>query len=347
MVRVSLPTQLRQMLCDPGFWAEYFFASDPYLYEGSGRPPTRSVPFPVGDGHELRLDVQDTGFALRLRPAGDPFDVVLGWDDEDHPFPYVVRWEELDLLCRAAALLDPELRHPGPMLALLGRFLLIANHDDIAVIQAMLHAALTGAGVEESTKPWVDAWPILARSDFQREAVLWQRDADGNHLVCQDRSFGGRHLHTLRWGVGSKTREQFPWADCKLSWWPNEGFPWVEWRELLGQAERTVATAIDSRWLTDRGAAKLLDRAVAGRDLSAAPELADALATAGCDNKTVLSALADPIDTLETLWVLELLTTAPRGSLVAALLDRSATPVEVSQHWRAYLRPHHPAPTPT
>jgi hypothetical protein len=65
-------------------------------------------------------------------------------------------------------------------------------------------------------------------------------------------------------------------------------FPWDAWRAVLDAAERTLAAA----------------------------GLGRALAAAGCTQPTILTALTDPVHPTEVAWVLELLTTAPRGSLV-------------------------------
>jgi hypothetical protein len=49
-------------------------------------------------------------------------------------------------------------------------------------------------------------------------------------------------------------------------------------------------------------------------------ELADQLATAGCDHPVIVRALRDPIDELETLWVLELFCGEEPGSLLGRRL---------------------------
>jgi hypothetical protein len=61
----------------------------------------------------------------------------------------------------------------------------------------------------------------------------------------------------------------------------------------------------------------LRNRASAGENPDPV-ELADQLASAGCDHPVDLRALRDPVDPLETLWVLELLCGEEPGTRLAA-----------------------------
>jgi hypothetical protein len=304
---MSIPDALKTGLADPRFWAMYFFEydeddpedddaeDDEYFDEGS-----HVLAFPAGGGYSLDLDISDGYFDLGLRVPGADEPVTVGWSDEAHFHPHTLRWDELDLLCRAAALLEPELRHPGPGLALLSRFLVISAHDDVPTIESLLHAAFTGLKPAAAEGFWPDAEDTAGRADFRHEAVVWHRDADGNFSVHKDMSaFDGAHLYS--------TRER------------GSDFPWAGWRALIDQAERTLGAAIDPAWLEPLAVGKLLDRAVTDRDPTAAPELARMLTDAGCANRTVLAALTDPIHPAETAWVLELLSTAPRGTLLRGL----------------------------
>ncbi|MBB5960027.1 hypothetical protein FHS29_006649 [Saccharothrix tamanrassetensis] len=295
---MPIPAELR--LDDPRFWAMYFFESDDdYLDEEEV-----VVCFPVGAGHSVELSVSDGYFDVGVRPPGAEEAVSVGWDDEAHFHPHLFRWDELDLVCRAAALVDPSLRHPGPALALLGRFLVISGYDDVDVIGGMLHAAFTGLRPGGAAGFWPEARKHgVERSDFRREGVVWHRDVDGNHRVGKDvTNSDGAGPHSTRVVVDGES-----------------GFPWTDWRSMLDQAERTLAAAVDPRWFADIAVARLLDRAVADRDLTAAPELGRALVDAGCGNLVVLGGLTEPVHPAETWWVLELLSTAPRGALLRGL----------------------------
>lgn len=279
------------------------------------RGPHRFV-FPVGSGvHTVVLEIDDGSSALGVSTSGKEHGVVASAGPVGHPS--AVRWEELDLLCRATAVTDPDFRHPGPMLALLGPFLLLGNHDDLTVVQAALRAALDTVGPLDAAGDWAHAWRCFRSADHRYGGVVWRSDAEGNRWPCQpiERTttrYQGP-FHTMRDRADDGT--------------DLHGFPWGQWRALLAEAEQTLATAVDPRWL-DATVAKLLDWIVADADLSAVPDLADALDAAGCQHPTILRALSDPVDLIETFWVLELLTTAPRGLLVARWLDRSTPPID-------------------
>lgn len=248
----------------------YAFTSDDEFFEEDEHVAT----FEVGGGLALDLSVSDGYFDLGVR-SGDEEPVTVGWDDEGHPHPHALRWAELDLVCRAAALLDPELRHPGPGLALLARFAVLGEHDDVDRASAALHAAVTGlrgGGDAPYPKP-------------SRMGAGWHVDAEGNHYLVHDDAYTTR-------GEPDDT-----------------DFPWETWRALLAEAERTLATRVHR--LADRTP---LDAAVA--DPEAAPELARVLAADGYADRVVLRALTDPVHPAETAWVLELLSGAPRGSLL-------------------------------
>src|SRR4051812_12948402 len=117
----------------PEFWRQFFFEMwDEEFPELEGC----RLEFPVGEGSALTLDL-DTSlsyFGLGLRHPGAAAPSEIAWDDQAHWHPHVLRWEELDLVCRVVALDDPTLPHPGLPLALLHRFTPICLGDDDAVI---------------------------------------------------------------------------------------------------------------------------------------------------------------------------------------------------------------------
>ncbi|GAA0244342.1 hypothetical protein GCM10010492_49520 [Saccharothrix mutabilis subsp. mutabilis] len=297
---MAIPDALNSALADPKFWAMYCFEEDFEGYDEYFDQDSHVLAFPVGGGYSLDLDISDSYFDLGLRAPGADEPVTVGWSDEAHFHPHALRWEELDLVCRAAALLDPDLRHPGPGLALLSRFVVVSAYDDVETIRSLLHAAFTGLKPKDAEGYWPAAQDVAGDADFRHQAVVWHRDTDGNYSVHKDMStFDGTDLYSTR------TR--------------GSDFPWADWRSLLDQAERTLAAAVDPAWLEPLAVGKLLDRAVTDRDPAAAPELARTLADAGCANRTILTALTDPVHPAEPAWVLELLSTAPRGALLRGL----------------------------
>ena len=87
-------------------------------------------------------------------------------------------------------------------------------------------------------------------------------------------------------------------------------FPFAQWAAFMSDVVAAYRTTADPAW---RSLPALRNRACAGENPHPA-ELAGELAAAGCDHPVVLRALRDPVDPLETLWVLELLCGEEPGS---------------------------------
>jgi hypothetical protein len=105
---MPLPADLRARLCDSDFWGRYFFEAGPGLEEYG----EYTAEFPVGDGYAVIVGINDHAIYLDLCTP-DAETVTMGWDDQAHWMPDALRWAELDLIGRAAAVTDPELRHPA------------------------------------------------------------------------------------------------------------------------------------------------------------------------------------------------------------------------------------------
>ena len=317
-----MPDNLRGYLHDPGFWRAFSFADDSDRWRDAAE---LIAEFPVGGNHAVRLELNMdiTLFELGLLPPGAQKPLSVGWDDQARWHPHVFRWEELDLVCRAAALTERQLRHPGPALALLWRFAIIGEHDDVDTITPLVDAAFTtlrrddparalpfaeGEGVEDEPY-WPQIWHQFDAQDMRNSEVVWHRDAYGNWSVTQDleASRAGKSLHSMRW-----TPEE-PGDDSY--------FPFTAWRAMLDQARHTLADAVDARWLVDDDVTRLLEQIAAERDLSIADELGRALAAAGCDNPVILTGLTDPVHPAEICWILELITATTQGALIKRFLE--------------------------
>ncbi|MEU8136334.1 hypothetical protein [Streptodolium elevatio] len=145
------------------------------------------------------------------------------------------RWDELDLVCRAAALRDPGLPHPGPLVALLARFAIAADDVDVASFTPILDAAYshlrTAAGPEaEAYWPSSTEWP--GERDLRGASVTWQTDADGDTFPEQPAAHAGTaDLHTLRRPPGVKAEtEAKAGSDAEIdtdSDAVDEGFPFA------------------------------------------------------------------------------------------------------------------------
>jgi len=317
IVGMRFPAELQRHLFEPSFWAAFFF--EPQSPKGPDDDRWENVnelkvEFGLGGGYGLELDLnlgyQYYGLGVLTPAQGSP--ACVGWDDQAHFHPHVFRWDELDQICRAVALAEPVLRHPGAALALLCRYTFISDHDDLDEITPLVDGAFTTLRPEGLSAD--SYWPQLRdwfdRSDLRRAGVIWTRSEYGNWTVHQDYDAGtsGPTLYSTRWAPESAG---------------NDGFPFAEWREMLGRAQQKIDDAIDPTWRDVPEVARALSDITANRDLTHAAELAQSLATAGCDNLVILRALADPVHPSETCWVLELLTGARPGSLIKAFLGPS------------------------
>jgi hypothetical protein len=197
-------------LHDPVFWARYTFAHE----EGPGAdrlgdledlldedlldddddadedPAALDVAFEVGAGHRvvLTIDTPVDAYSVGIVTPDSAEPAELGWDDLAHWHPYALRWSELDLICRAIAARDPQLRHPGAPLALLCRFAAVFDDDDVDQAVATVDAAYAALRPPQ----WEGYWPRgadwLERADFRGQNVSWQRDEAGNLWAHQDES---------------------------------------------------------------------------------------------------------------------------------------------------------------
>jgi hypothetical protein len=119
---VSLPAVLQARLDDPDFWRAYFSDAstedrDDEDEENEAEPGVSPLvaEFPVGGGYSLVLDI-DTGLGvvrLGVRTPDSAQTLELGWDDQAHWHPDALRWTELDLIARAAAVVDPRCGIPA------------------------------------------------------------------------------------------------------------------------------------------------------------------------------------------------------------------------------------------
>ncbi|MEU9506044.1 hypothetical protein AB0D32_07155 [Micromonospora sp. NPDC048170] len=246
---MSLPAPLRESLHDPAFWARYTFAAE----DGPGadrlgaleelldedededdeaddddEDTALTVTFDVGGGHLILLDV-DTELGLHelgITGPGSAEPAGLGWDDLAHWHPYALRWSELELICRAVAVRDPLLSHPGAPMALLCRFAAVFEDDDVQAAVASLDAAYAALRPSGWDGYWPRAADWLDRADFRGEKVAWHRDEAGNLWAEQDDDHEAAFYST----------RVTPPAEAE------EGFPHDLLRNLLAAAARTVAT---------------------------------------------------------------------------------------------------------
>ncbi|MFI6151076.1 hypothetical protein ACIBCA_00060 [Kitasatospora sp. NPDC051170] len=310
-------------LTDPDFWPRYLFEHDDTYEEDhwdeDDRQDEFTARFALGDGHALVLDVDLTygTYTLDLDAPGLDEPAALGWLDQAHPIPHALRWGELDRLARAFALVDPELRHPGPVLALLATFTVLDENDDPDVMSPLVDAAFrhvrpgAATGLRPETRQWWE-WRNLAGS-----GLTWAATGPDGHLVAtqaQERS-SRPPLYTLRREDGS--------------------FPFAAYADLLTRADRILADAATDPALADPAVATALTRCTAPDGATHLPALAAALRTAGYGQAVLLRAVSDPHDQAEACWAVETLAALPPGSLLTRWYGPS--PLATARHWDLQL----------
>ncbi|MFC7219471.1 hypothetical protein ACFQLX_15010 [Streptomyces polyrhachis] len=148
---MSRDDDLTARVAEPDFWPLYFFDDHAIAAYAEGREEQEAEEDALraefwldrGLGLELGFEPGAEYVHLAVRSPESDRAETGGWDDTAHFHPHVMPWSELDLLCRAAALQDPALRHPGPMLALLLRFAFLTEDDDLDSITPLVDAAFT------------------------------------------------------------------------------------------------------------------------------------------------------------------------------------------------------------
>lgn len=216
---------------DPAFWSQYYFLSHPGVeYEGIGNydeivPPNDlyqtpgftlkhcRLPFPVTGRRGVLLDFTCSldYFSLDLLP-GDGTQVELGWDDEAHWHPHVLRWDELELICKCLSVRDASFAHPGLALLLLCRWAPLTDTDDADHVLSLLRGAADRVGV---TSPDL-VHSLFARLDKRGNGFEWEHAPEQGWVLRQDNPLipqkGFRYktqLYTLR----SPGNGDFPFAE--------------------------------------------------------------------------------------------------------------------------------------
>lgn len=314
---MPLDHDLTARMAEPDFWPVYLFDDQAMeAYEEAreseeAEEETFRAEFPLDRGLglelELELGVAYVNLAVFSPELADA--ETVGWDDLAHFHPHVMPWSELDLLCRAAALHDPALRHPGPMLALLLRFAFLADGDDLDAVTPLVDAAFAAvrpaavdggatlpasgtAGAREETRDWFDL------RDLRGTGIEWTTRADGHRAVVQhDRD--GAPLYSLR----------NPESD---------DFPFAAWSTLLARAAESLNAVRTDPALHTAEVRAALDRCTRPDGHRHLAPLAAALSGAGFGHPALLRAVSEPVARVEASWAVETLARLPQGELTAA-----------------------------
>lgn len=201
------------------FWTDYYRVTDtdpddPEYPELDDLP----IELRLSRGHALVVQLEENLFQRSLclsePTTGDL--ISLGWADLDGPLQNVLRWEEIEAVCRCLAARDSALGYPGVPLLLLLPFTPITAADDLRAIRQAIARAwgalgqFSGAEIDElvaETSSWLD----------ERD-LRWVRNAEVNAWVAE-----GEHTQSLRT------------AD-------NDDFPFKQLDELLYVARSCAAS---------------------------------------------------------------------------------------------------------
>lgn len=330
---MPIPGDLLPHLSDPSFWARFFFEEEGDDDEDLPEELEEcSVPLMLDERHGLVLDLDLSVdyHSLSVVAPGLDEPVEVGWDDQAHFHPHVFRWDELDLLCRALAVADPSLAHPGTPLALLCRFAFLSGGEDLDAITPLLTAAFHRLRPDRIDGYWPTARDWLDWRDLRDTGVTWHRDENGNWTVDQQ-SEHSRDLYSMRIMPEDGAQD-------------GEYFPFAAWTALFDQARRTLAHALDHPWRTTPEVQRVLRQITDDADLSHAPRLGRALRNAGCDHPALLTPLTtESADPAELCWIIEELAGLDRGDLVRRHFGTSplasARTFELSLHLDVLGRP--------
>jgi hypothetical protein len=175
-----------------------------------------AVVFDVGRGYGVTLRVDNRLMAHEFGLTGPGFarPAELGWDDLAHWHPYALRWSELELICQAIAVREPDLPHPGAAMALLCRFAAVFDDDDVDRASGVVDGAFAAL----RPQGWDGYWPTggdwLDRADFRGQQVTWHRDDAGNMWAEQDDDHGA-DFYSTRVSPPGGADDRFPHTHLK------------------------------------------------------------------------------------------------------------------------------------
>jgi hypothetical protein len=295
---MPLPHPLRSLARTRRFWTDFFWETD----SGSNAYPelagcTIELPLASGYGLSLSLDAGLCYFSLGFF-SPETETIEIAWDDQAHWHPHVLRWQELELICRTIALQDAELPHPGLPLLLLHRFVPICEGDDIDLIVPMLESAMQQLAAFSAA----EIAAFIERADARDAHFRWRYDGAvrGWCLEQADDEGTARGLYTLRNAQ-------------------NPDFPFAKWTQMLSAAGGIIASV--------KGAANKDARAFAETgDLGVVPDIVRSL---HAEKRTpVANALGKEPQLHRVCWIVEALLGLDQGAVLKRHVPRTHEPRE-------------------
>ena len=142
----------------------------------------------------LQFDPRFLEFNLSLCDSAENR-AELAWDDQAAGHPDVLRWGELDLICRCVARLDTRFPHPGLPLLLLYRFAPLTMSEDCEWAIGLVRRAWIGLRL--FTAEQIDQFIKL--SDSREDGFEWRMDVEKGWYLHQEEGVRyKRDLYTLR-----------------------------------------------------------------------------------------------------------------------------------------------------
>lgn len=218
---MPLDWPIRSVISNAAFWRDYFWqsesspAGDGYLAIVNHEEPVSAekaaelrrynvvrtkwqycrLDIPLGKQRlRLKFDPQLSSVNLNLcDQSGKEFE--LGWDDQAHWHPHVLRCEELDKICRSVARQDASLPHPGVPLLLFCRFAPVTDSGDSEHAISLLREAWRSLDLFDDPQ----ICEFLKMVDYRATGVEWRQDAQLDWALHLDRDLHSKvGLYTLR-----------------------------------------------------------------------------------------------------------------------------------------------------
>ncbi|KAK4448382.1 hypothetical protein QBC34DRAFT_327788 [Podospora aff. communis PSN243] len=237
----TLPRALLPLVKSTRFWTDYFFLTD--VESPSPHKPAFAkveddqTEEPTGNAEDPVLSYFELSFS-----APDVYGVSIGHDDQGHWHPFVLRWEELELICRAEEANLRRWEHPGLPLLFLCRWAPICVGDDVERIVSMLVRAWQRVLGEDGTER--DIRRLVERMDCRGRKFRWFKEGENWWIGAGDDAETASGVYTYRHREAVKPGGK----------WCGEG-----WNKLVEEAKRVVEGVGGKGELTDG------DRALAAK----------------------------------------------------------------------------------
>lgn len=218
---MALDWSIYSVAFNPRFWTDYFWLTRISAELGYAELVNYEVLLTEQESTELQkygVDRDNWQYCRLTYPVGDEYSLILqfdpcidevdltlckrdssckriAWDDQAHPYPEALRWEELDLICKCVALCDPSLPHPGLPLLLLCRFAPITDSDQADSTLPLLWEAWHSLNLFSDQ----EIEKFISLVDRRGHGFEWKRDNQHGWIMHQE----SRHqnqgpLYTLR-----------------------------------------------------------------------------------------------------------------------------------------------------